>query len=435
MDNQAVLSEQFPILDHLPQGICILRPDWSIVFWNACLEEWTGLRKSDALGCQIGQLYPKLSEPQYTSRLELLFSGGPPVSFSPQFHPHFFPCSLPDGRTRVQRTMAKAVNYPEYYAMLVIEDVTPLDRQVRESQRLRQETLKEMAERKKLTKQLIDTSRRVGMADMATGVLHNVGNVLNSVNVAAGVVADTVRRSSLDKVSQTAELIEEHLQDIKNYLIKDPKGQQIPGYLIKLGQKLIQEQDTVVKELKELLTNIEHIKEIISVQQTVAKSSSMEEPVALADLMDQALSVNQASLEKWQVEVIRDYMTMPEVVVDKHQMLQVLVNLISNAKHAMKGMSGRPRVLTLRIVQFEENNSGWVQLEVDDRGVGISPEHMNRIFSQGFTTKKDGHGFGLHSGAISAKLMGGSLTVKSEGTGYGATFTLTVPAKRREVLV
>jgi len=99
----------------------------------------------------------------------------------------------------------------------------------------------------------------------------------------------------------------------------------------------------------------------------------------------------------------------------------------------MKDISDRPRVLTVRLVEFEENNEAWVKFEVTDTGVGIPLENLTRIFSQGFTTKKAGHGFGLHSGALSAKLMGGSFTVQSEGEGQGATFTLTLPAKRREV--
>jgi len=289
------------------------------------------------------------------------------------------------------------------------------------------------AEREALNKQLIDTSRRVGMADVATGILHNVGNVLNSVNVAARIVADTVRRSSVDKISLTAGMIQEHLHDVGNYLTQDPKGQHIPEYLNTLGQQLIQDQEAVIEELKGLEKNIEHIKAIISVQQTVAKSSSMEEPVVLADLMDQALTVNQTSLDKFQVEVVKDFMTIPEIKADKHQVLQVLVNLINNAKHAMIEVSDRPRLLTLRLRWMEEKNEHWVQLEVSDTGVGISPENLKRVFAQGFTTKKDGHGFGLHSGALSAKMIGGSLSVHSDGEHQGATFTLTLPAIRREV--
>jgi len=295
------------------------------------------------------------------------------------------------------------------------------------------ERKKAEAEREALNKQLVDTSRRVGMAEVITGVLHNVGNVLNSINIAAGVLMDTVRRSSLDKVSRTGELIQENLHDVGSYLTQDPKGQQIPEYLGQLGHQLTQEQETVLREIKGLVKNIEHIKEIINVQQSVARSSSMEEPVVLADLVSQALSVNQAPLDTYQVQVVKDYHEMPEIVVDKHQVLQVLVNLISNANQAMKEVSDRPRILTLRLLWFKEHENEWVKFEVQDTGVGISPDNMNRMFSQGFTTKKDGHGFGLHSGALNAKLMGGSLTVSSEGEGRGALFTLTIPAKKREV--
>ena len=291
---------------------------------------------------------------------------------------------------------------------------------------------KEEVEREALNKQLIDTSRRVGMADVATGVLHNVGNVLNSINVSVGLVQKTIRSSPMEKISRTAAMISQHSQDLGSYLTQDPKGQQIPEYLTKVGAHLIQEQSTVLKELESLVENIDHIKEIINVQQTVASSGGLHEPTDLAALMEQALQVNLVSLERHHAAVVREYAQLPLIVVDKHLVLQVLVNLISNAKHAMKAPSDRPHHLTLRI-QRSDTKDGVVHLQVSDDGAGIKPEHLTSIFTQGFTTKEGGHGFGLHSGALSAKVMGGSLTVHSDGEDQGATFTLELPAKTVEV--
>jgi signal transduction histidine kinase len=108
--------------------------------------------------------------------------------------------------------------------------------------------------------------------------------------------------------------------------------------------------------------------------------------------------------------------------------LQILVNLISNAIYAMRALPGRQHCLTLR-VGLAEAMEGWMCLQVQDTGVGIKSEHLTRIFAQGFTTKKDGHGFGLHSSALAAKLLGGALRAHSPGEGQGATFTLEVPVK------
>ena len=119
------------------------------------------------------------------------------------------------------------------------------------------------------------------------------------------------------------------------------------------------------------------------------------------------------------------------MMVDRHQVLQILVNLISNATHAMRACPGRQHCLTLRI-GLAEDMEGWVRLQVHDTGVGIKPEHLTHIFSQGFTTKEDGHGLGLHSSAVAAKLMGGTLTAHSPGEDDGATFTLELPIERVE---
>jgi len=194
-----------------------------------------------------------------------------------------------------------------------------------------------------------------------------------------------------------------------------------------LSDHLGQEQAGMITELEGLMKNIEHIKEIVSVQQNVAKSAGFLEPVQLVDLMEQSLSVNSLSLQRHDVEMIRAYEDLPDISVDKHQVLQILVNLISNAKHAMKSVEKPSHTLTLRVGRDPENPER-IHMTVEDTGVGIPPENLNRIFSQGFTTKKDGHGFGLHSGALSAKLMGGDLILHSKGEGQGAIFTLRLPA-------
>src|SRR5206468_3937091 len=123
------------------------------------------------------------------------------------------------------------------------------------------------------------------------------------------------------------------------------------------------------------------------------------------------------------VQAVREFKDVPDVTVDKQKVLQILVNLIRNAKHACDE-TGRPdKRLTLGIA----NGNGRIKISVRDNGVGIPPENLTRIFNHGFTTRKDGHGFGLHSSALAAKEMGGSLSVHSEGQGRGATFILELP--------
>ncbi|HKS36746.1 MAG TPA: PAS domain-containing protein [Verrucomicrobiae bacterium] len=273
-------------------------------------------------------------------------------------------------------------------------------------------------------KQLLQASRLAGMAEVASGVLHNVGNVLNSVNVSATLVAESLRKSKAARLARVAALLREHSADLGTFITVDPKGKQLPGYLSQLSEHLAAEQETMVKELCLLRNNIEHIKEIVAMQQNYAKVSGVAEVVRVADLVEDALRMNGGSLIRHEVTVARDIEPHPpEITVDRHKVLQILVNLIRNAKHACDESERTDKQLTVRV----SNGDDRVRIAVTDNGVGIPFENLTRIFNHGFTTKKDGHGFGLHSAALAAREMGGALRVHSGGPGLGATFTLELP--------
>ena len=272
-------------------------------------------------------------------------------------------------------------------------------------------------------RQLLEISRQAGMAEVATSVLHNVGNVLNSVNVSATVATDHVRRSKASNIGKIRDLLHQNRDDLARFLTEDPKGRLIPAYLDTLVESLAAEQQTVVAELEDLRKNIDHIKDVVAMQQSYAKTSGVIESVSVSDLVEDALRMNVASLSHHEIEVVREYEAHVVLGVDKHKVLQILVNLIRNAKFACDE-SGRS---DKRLVIRTRADAGSVEISVIDNGVGISPENLTRIFAHGFTTRKHGHGFGLHSGALAAKELGGSLTASSDGPGLGATFTLKLP--------
>jgi two-component system, NtrC family, sensor kinase len=297
-----------------------------------------------------------------------------------------------------------------------------LERQVKELQH-------EIAERKRaeeeveaLHNQLVEASRHAGMAEVATGVLHNVGNVLNSVNVSSTLLADRLRKSRALNVARAAELLLERNGDLARWLTEDERGKMLPAYLADLGKHLVAEHTEMTGEVELLAKNVEHIKEIVAMQQNYAKVSGFIEILPLEKLVEDALSMNAAAFERHRVTVIRNYEPVPAIRVDKHKVLQILVNLFRNAKYAMD--NSEERRLELHI---QRAGQAAVRLIMLDTGCGIAPENLTKIFSHGFTTKKDGHGFGLHSGAIAAKEMGGILSAESEGEGLGATFTLELP--------
>ena len=271
-------------------------------------------------------------------------------------------------------------------------------------------------------KNLMELSRRSGMAEVATGVLHNVGNVLNSVNVSAGIIDDKLRELRLEQLSSSVKLLEQHLPKLSEFTTIDSRGQRLIPYMVKLSAHLQGERQQVLTEIASLTKNIEHIKQIVAAQQTHAKVSALTELVSLQDLIEDAITLIEMSSKE--LQITRDFGDVPKVHAAKHSLLEILVNLLSNAKHALldHGCSTRCVRVSLQLVSPER-----VRIEVQDSGVGIPQENLTRIFSHGFTTKPNGHGFGLHSGALCARQMGGSLWAESQGLGSGATFILELP--------
>jgi PAS domain S-box-containing protein len=272
-------------------------------------------------------------------------------------------------------------------------------------------------------RQLLETSRQAGMAEVATSVLHNVGNVLNSVNVSATLVSDQIRDSKATFVPKVGALLQANSTRLAEFFTTDPKGRKLPSYLATLGDELLSEQATITTELGHLRKNIEHIKEIVSMQQSFAKVSGVSETVPLAELIDDAVRINASALTRHQVELIRDYQVRPEISIERHKLMQILVNLIRNAKYACDDSGREDKQMIIRTSQHGDR----IQIQVIDNGVGIPAENLTRIFAHGFTTRKEGHGFGLHSGALVAKELGGSLVAQSRGPGLGATFTIDLP--------
>lgn len=292
-----------------------------------------------------------------------------------------------------------------------------------------QERTRTQMELESMHKQLMQASRQAGMAEVATGVLHNVGNVLNSVNVSITLIQEQLQRSEIASLVKTAGLLEAHAGSLAAYLTEDPKGKLLPNFIIQLARQLEEERRLMDKEHAELVRNLEHIKEIVTMQQSYATVSGVLEKVSLPSLVDDALRFHAGALERHGIQVQRQYGDAPAVTIDKHKALQILVNLVHNAKYALDEARPPEKKLTVGITRLGDLR---VRVTVADNGMGIAPENLTRIFSHGFTTRKGGHGFGLHSGANAAREMGGFLSAASDGPGQGSVFTLELPVMQEK---
>ena len=289
----------------------------------------------------------------------------------------------------------------------------------------------EIAERRKAERELqslhlelVAASRAAGMAEVATGVLHNVGNVLNSVNVSASLISERLRHSKTANLARAAQLLRDNHSRVGEFLRDDPKGTMLPAYLAEVGEHLEGERTATLSELDLLTRNIEHIKDIVVRQQSFARAAGLMETVRVQDLVEDALRLNFDNLARHGIKVIRRFEEIPAATWDKHQVLQILVNIIRNAQNAIDAANPPERRITLGISRMP---AGFVTLSVTDTGTGITEENLTRIFAHGFTTRREGHGFGLHTAAISAHELGGRLHAESEGPGKGATFILELP--------
>ncbi|HEY6451381.1 MAG TPA: PAS domain-containing protein [Steroidobacteraceae bacterium] len=274
---------------------------------------------------------------------------------------------------------------------------------------------------RQLQRQLREASHQSGMAEVATGVLHNVGNVLNSLGVASSTVQARLKTSQFDRVQRVADLLDEHRDALGAFFTSDPRGKRLPEYLSALGAQTAKDVVGLQQEIDAISGHVQYLCEIVQAQQSFARVGSAEEAVDVRELVDTALTLKGQELRG--VDIEREIADMPEVVTDRYKLLQIVVNFIANACDAMSANGSVPRRIAIRAGVA----LGQLEISVQDSGVGIPAELLPRIWEFGFTTKTQGHGFGLHSSAVAAQQLGGTIAAISDGPGRGARFCVKIP--------
>jgi signal transduction histidine kinase len=277
--------------------------------------------------------------------------------------------------------------------------------------------------------QVVRAARAAGMSEIATGVLHNVGNVLNSVNVSASVLAQGAQRSGAGDLKRVVEAIRSSTGDLAGFLTRDPRGAHLDPLLEQLAEQLARENSEFERELGTLTRGIDHIKELIQAQQGIAGRAGVLEEVDPRELLEAALSLTAGATSGPAPEVVREFQQLPPCPLDRHRLMEVLVNLVQNARQALSAPGLAERRLVLRVACPDPDE---LCIEIEDSGPGIAREDLTRIFTHGFTTRPDGHGFGLHASANAATEMGGKIEARSEGRGRGALFAVRLPIRRAQ---
>lgn len=284
-------------------------------------------------------------------------------------------------------------------------------------------TLQELEDTKD---ELVRNARKAGMADIATGVLHNVGNILNSINTSSSIMEQTLRNSKVEGLQKANTMLRDNMSNIEQFITENPKGKKLLSYYLKIEDMLLEEKQTMLKHNFRLNEKIHLINDVISTQQSYAGTSKYSETVRLEKMLENALTLQAGSIEKHDIEIEKDidYDNIVPVEGQRTQIVHILVNLIKNAKEAM--FEDENELKDKIDISLKRENSD-IFISVSDTGCGISNEDLDKIFTHGFTTKEDGHGFGLHSCSNYMNEMGGAISVDSEGVHKGSTFTLRFP--------
>lgn len=286
---------------------------------------------------------------------------------------------------------------------------------------VRMESEKQLAD---TNRQLIESSRKAGIAEVATGVLHNVGNVLNSVTTSSGVIAEILDQSSVSQLAAGAEILNQHKADLTKFLTTDPRGLHFSDFVDQVSAALTKDRMRLTEENSRLREHIQHIREVIRAQQEEARATPVRQPESPAELMEQAVRLNASRHADSGIQITTEFGDCPTVFSDRHKIVQVLTNLVANAHDAVVDVSGRPRIVTLRTHVVEND---FVEFMVEDNGVGMAKGVLSQVLKFGFTTKHDGHGFGLHSCDQAVKALGGELRIHSDGVNRGSSFSLVLP--------
>jgi len=282
-----------------------------------------------------------------------------------------------------------------------------------------------LIELRETQKTLVEVAHRAGMAEIATGVLHNVGNVLNSVKVSSQFLKERVENSKVKGLEKAVNLFKEHKHDLGSYITSDKRGKMLPEFLIKLVEALKEEQDIYSEELINLNTGISHVEEIIAVQQDYAGVSGITEMILLTKMMDDVVKMYHDSFSVHKIKVHKNYSKVAPILIEKGKLMQVFVNILKNAEESLIIKSKEYKVITINILEDKESQ----KVEVIDNGYGINEEDLGSIFLYGFSTKKHSKGFGLHTSALTVAEFNGKIFANSDGKDKGAKFTIIIPKK------
>ncbi len=270
----------------------------------------------------------------------------------------------------------------------------------------------------------VQLANESGKAEVVADILHNVGNVLNSINVSVLEIHKSLDESKLPSLQKAVNLFDEHAHDLGSYLQNDEKGKLIPGFIQKVSSKLVEEQSAIFNEIAQLEKRLEVINHILELQQNVNRPSLYVKLESLNEMLDTASEILMQKLINRNIKLIKHVDESIKIKCIRSKIIHVFVNLIKNSIEAFDNRESKePLVIDVSCVDSPE----YYVFTIKDNGAGIDEEHLNHIFNHGFTTKSKGFGFGLHSCATTIQEIRGKILAESAGKGMGSSIIIHFP--------
>ncbi len=284
---------------------------------------------------------------------------------------------------------------------------------------------------KEQQQQMANMAHQAGMAEIASNIMHNIGNVLNSIHVSSEHISSILNRSKINELAQINQLLKANKEALALFLTRDSKGKLIPEYFNQVADTLEQDHRELEKESERMVQKINLIGEAIELQQGQSRPGSFYESVMIGGFLEDILKIMRPGFSKNGVTVSVKNNLEESMVIDipKNKMFNVLLNIIKNAYESVKENDTDNRLIDINIFSPKPE---FIQFDISDNGSGIAPENLESLFNFGFTTKKRGNGFGLHYCANAMQEMGGFISAKSDGLNKGALFSITIPVKQSD---
>ncbi len=410
------------ILSASPFGIGLVQ-NRTLQWGNDALNRILGLEPNECIGMEARSFYPDAAEYErvgkklYGERMDTGICEMDAIMV--RKNREIFDCCL-----ILNAVDPKDSSRGDIIAVMDITDRKKAEQEIKELNKQLEKRVFDRTEKLKSAQdEIVKKKYKSELADITTGTLHNVKNILNSVKISSEILYNICSEGAIQGLRKANNLLEENKDNMEEFILKDQKGKKLMQYYLKIGELFDREEAESLKHLKRLREKVNAIEHIVTAQQGYAGKSEAED-VSLEDLIEDALVMQAGSFEAHDIKVIKEYSDTPHVMAIKTKLMHVFINLIKNAKEAMVETPHEQRKLWFKTGQTDDS----VFVQVKDTGCGIKEEDKKKMFQHGFTTKEKGHGFGLHSCFAYMKEMGGDMHVESQGQGKGATFILNFSA-------